>query len=186
MGLLTQTVRSRKKYGSSLLTRLKNMFDINKFTHKSQEAIQRSVQLAQEFHHQAIEPEHLALSLLEDQNGLVPGLLKSLGLDVEDFGSPLRRYLQDKPSVETSSGQAPHLSSRLDAVLNQAQDLAKSMKDEYVALEHLFISLAREKKGVVAEVLSKRGIHDRDLLKTLETIRKGQRVKRLNCFDFVR
>ena len=152
------------------------MFDINKFTHKSQEAIQKSVQLAQEFHHQAIEPEHLALSLAEDQNGLVPGFLKSLGADSEDLIGPLRRYLQGKPSVETSSGQAPHLSSRLDAVLNQAQALANSMKDEYVAQEHLLISLAREKKSITAEVLGKRGIRDADLLKNLETIRKGQRV----------
>ena len=79
------------------------MFDINKFTHKSQEAIQRSAQLAQESHHQAIEPEHLALSLLEDPNGLVPGLLKSLGIEPEDLNSPLHGYLQDKPSVETSN-----------------------------------------------------------------------------------
>ena len=152
------------------------MFDINKFTHKSQEAIQNSVQSAQEFHHQAIEPEHLALCLAQEPNGLVPGFLKSLGMDAQDLISPLQRYLKEKPSVETSSGQAPHLSSRLDAVLNQAQELARSMKDEYVAQEHLFISLAREKKSVTAEVLAKHGIHERDLLKNLETLRKGQRV----------
>ena len=152
------------------------MFDINKLTHKSREAIETSFLLAQDFHHQAIEPEHLALRLAEDQNGLIPGFLKSLGVDVEDIISPLRRYLQNKPSIETSSGAAPHLSSRLDAVLNQAQDLAKSMRDEYVAQEHLFISLARDKKSITAEVLAKRGIHDRDLLKILENLRKGQRV----------
>ena len=80
------------------------MFDINKYTHKSQEAIQKSVQLAQEYHHQAIEPEHLALSLAEDQQGLLPGFLKSLGMDVEDLTGPLRQYLDNKPSIETSSG----------------------------------------------------------------------------------
>ena len=58
------------------------MFDINKFTHKSQEAVERAVHLAQELHHQAIEPEHVALGLLEDQNGLVPSLLKSLGIEL--------------------------------------------------------------------------------------------------------
>jgi len=152
------------------------MFDINKFTHKSQEAIQKSAQLAQDSHHQAIESEHLALCLVEDQNGLIPGFLKNLGIGVENLEDPLRRYLKGKPSVETSSGGAPHLSSRLEAVLNQAQDLAKSMKDEYVAQEHLFISLAREKKSVTAEVLAKHGIHDSDLLKILENLRKGQRV----------
>ncbi len=152
------------------------MFNINKFTHKSQEAIERAVGLAQEFHHQAIEPEHLALSLAEDQNGVIPGFLKSLGIDTLDFISPLRQFLQNKPTVETSSGQGPHISSRLDAVLNQAQELAKSMKDEYVAQEHLFLGLARQKDGIVAQVLTKRGIQDRDLLKVLEHLRKGQRV----------
>ncbi|MBF0570917.1 MAG: ATP-dependent chaperone ClpB [Candidatus Omnitrophica bacterium] len=152
------------------------MFDINKFTHKSQETIEKSVHLAQDFHHQAIEPEHLALSLTEDQNGLIPGILKNLEVDLQDLNNPLRRYLQDKPSVETSSGQSPHLSLRLNTVLNKAQDLAKSMKDQYVAQEHLFLSLNHEKEGVVAQVLGKRGIHERDLLKILETIRKGQRV----------
>ena len=122
------------------------MFDINKFTHKSQEAIQKSVHLAQSFHHQAIEPEHLALSLAGRPKWLGPGLIKKPWGRCRRPCSPLRRYMQNKPSVETSSGQAPHLSSRLDAVLNQAQELAKSMKDEYVAQEHLFISLAREKE----------------------------------------
>jgi len=152
------------------------MFDINKFTLKSQEAIEKSVHLAQELHHQAIEPEHLAVNLLDDDNGLISGILKKLSMDTKELSSSLRRYLEDKPSVETSGEQAPHVSSRLDAVLGQAQELAKQMKDEYVALEHLFISLVREKKGVTGEVLAKRGIRDTDILKILETIRKGQRV----------
>ena len=159
------------------------MFDINKFTHKSQEAIEKAVQLAREFHHQVIEPEHLALGLSEEPNGLVSGLLKNIGIDASDLIDPFRRYLKEKPSVETSSEQLPHLSSRLDTVLTKAQDLAKSMKDEYVAQEHLFICLAQEKKGITAEVLAKRGIHERDLLKTLETIRKGQRVMDQNPED---
>ena len=152
------------------------MFDINKLTHKSQEAIQSSVQLAQDLHHQAIEPEHLALSLLEDPNGLTAEILKSLGVDAQELSNPLRRYLGSKPAVETSSAQGPHLSTRLDAVLRQAQDLALSMKDEYVALEHLFLSLTKEKKSIIAETLAQRGIQERDVLKVLETIRKGQRV----------
>ena len=159
------------------------MFDINKFTHKSQEALQKAMHLAQEFRQQAIEPEHLALSLLEDQNGLVSGLLKSLGVDLVDIGGSLRWYLEGKPSIETSSGQSPHLSSRLDSVLNQAQDLARSMKDEYVAQEHLFICLAREKNSTIAEVLAKRGVRDSDLLKILENLRKGQRVMDQNPED---
>jgi ATP-dependent Clp protease ATP-binding subunit ClpB len=152
------------------------MFNINKFTHKSQEAIQKSVQLAEGFHHQAIEPEHLALSLTEDQSGLMPGVLKTIGIDVEDLINPLRQYLNNKPSVESSSAQDSHISSRLDMVLNKAQDLAKSMKDEYVAQEHLFLSLSRQKDGVVFQVLTKRGIQDKDLLKIVDNLRKGQRV----------
>jgi len=159
------------------------MFDINKFTHKSQEAIQQSLRLAQELHHQAIEPEHLALSLIEEPDGLVAGLLKTLGLEPQDLISPLRKYLEAKPSVESTAQAAPHLSSRLDAVLNQAQDLAKSLKDEYVALEHLFLSLTREKKSVLAEVLAKRGIHDKDLIKIIENLRKGQKVMDQNPED---
>jgi ATP-dependent Clp protease ATP-binding subunit ClpB len=152
------------------------MFDINKFTHKSQEAIQKSVQLAQGFHHQTIEPEHLSLILAEEDNGLVPGFLKSLGLEPQELIDPLQRYLDQKPSVESSSEQGPHLSARLNAVLDQAQMLAASMKDEYVAQEHLLLALAREKKSITAEILSKRGIREADLLKTLESLRKGQRV----------
>jgi len=118
----------------------------------------------------------LALSLLEDKNGLVPALLKNLGMGIEGLEIPLRRNLENKPAIETSMAQQPHLSARLDEVLNQAADLAKSMKDEYVAQEHLFLSLTREKNGVVAEVLAKANIRDRDLLKIIETLRKGQRV----------
>ena len=118
----------------------------------------------------------MALSLLEDKNGLVPALLKNLGMGIEGLEIPLRRNLENKPAIETSMAQQPHLSARLDEVLNQAADLAKSMKDEYVAQEHLFLSLTREKNGVVAEVLAKANIRDRDLLKIIETLRKGQRV----------
>jgi len=159
------------------------MFDINKFTHKSQEAIQQSVQLAQEFHHQAIEPEHLVVCLAEDQNGLIPGLLKSLGIEPEVFINTVRQYLKSKPSVETSSGQGPHFSSRLELVLTQAQDLARSMKDEYVSLEHLLICLAREKNGVVAGIFAKQGVRDADLIKIIENLRKGQKVMDQNPED---
>jgi len=97
-------------------------------------------------------------------------------MGIEGLEIPLRRNLENKPAIETSMAQQPHLSARLDEVLNQAADLAKSMKDEYVAQEHLFLSLTREKNGVVAEVLAKANIRDRDLLKIIETLRKGQRV----------
>src|SRR5690348_5994938 len=114
------------------------MFDINKFTHKSQEAIQKSIGLAQELHNQAIEPEHLALALAQG-DGVVPGFLQSLGMNAQELLGPLRRYLDSRPSVETSTQQGPHVSPRLDTVLTQAQGLASSMKDEYVAQEHLLL-----------------------------------------------
>ncbi|MDE2027220.1 MAG: ATP-dependent chaperone ClpB, partial [Candidatus Omnitrophica bacterium] len=93
-----------------------------------------------------------------------------------DVMDPLRQYLEKKSTVETSTGQGPHISPRLDAVLNAAQDLARSMKDEYVAQEHLFLSLSRERTGILHQELAKRGVHDKDLLKILANIRKGQKV----------
>ncbi|MDE2028398.1 MAG: type VI secretion system ATPase TssH, partial [Candidatus Omnitrophica bacterium] len=102
------------------------MFDINKFTHKSQEAVQNAILLAQQLHHQAIEPEHLAVSLL-GQDGLVPAFLKFFNIDTQELIKPLRQYLERKPAIETTTGQGPHVSPRLDTVLSTAQGIAKSM-----------------------------------------------------------
>jgi len=148
----------------------------DKFTLKSQEAIQKAFEYAQGAKHQQIEPEHVLLALLESEGGLVPGLLTGLGLSVKDLTEQVRNSLDRKPAVEGAGDGQPHLSARLAKVLEDAQSIAASMKDEYTALEHVLLALAKDKNGLLK-------VSEKELLKSIEQVRKGQKIMDQNPED---
>ena len=85
------------------------MFRLDKFTLKSQEAIQNALQLAEEFSHQQVEPEHLSFALLKDKEGVIPMILERVGVAPDTMLQKLEEELKRKPKVE---GQAPFLQCR--------------------------------------------------------------------------
>ena len=105
------------------------MLRLDKFTLKSQEAIQAALQLAQEWNHQQIDAVHVSLALLKDKEGLIPPILEKLGISAFRLEQSLEQELRKLPQVE---GQAPFFSSRLHNILAQSQKIAGGMKDEYV------------------------------------------------------
>lgn len=115
------------------------MLRLDKFTHKSQEAVQNALQLAEELGHQQIDAEHLSFSLLKDKEGVVPAILTQLSVSPEELTEKLEAELKKKPQVE-GSGQ-PFLSQPLNKILGEAQKIAASMKDEYVSQEHILLAL---------------------------------------------
>lgn len=157
--------------------------DFNKFTLKNQEAIQKSAELAQELGHQQLEPEHLAVSLLHDPEGVINGLLGRLGIASSRLLDKLTKYLNERPRVEGAQDDQPHLSARLSRVLQNAQDFAKKMGDEYVAQEHVLLAMARDNDGIIAKELKVSGANEQSLAKEIEKMRGGQKVTDQNPED---
>lgn len=155
----------------------------DKFTLKSQEAIQTSQQVAEKLGHQQIEPEHLLSSLLEQKDGAIPPLLGKIGASKEQLRKKLEGALKKLPSVSGAGYGQAYLSPRAKAVLDQAFKEAEQMKDEYVSLEHIILAIAEEKGGEAARILAASGITRDSILAALVDIRGGQRITDQNPED---
>lgn len=147
--------------------------NINKYTIKSQEALQSAIELARKAGNQAIEPVHLLASLLTLGDSLTDFLLSKLAIQRARLEESLQRMLSALPKV---SGGEPYLSSDATKVLDKAEDIATEMKDEYVALEHLFLALAEVDTSVARLLKSDFGLQVAELRKAVDELRKGNRV----------
>lgn len=147
--------------------------NINKYTIKSQEALQSAIDLARKAGNQAIEPVHLLTSILTLGDSLTDFLLSKLAIQRARLEESLQRMLSALPKV---SGGEPYLSSDATKVLDKAEDIATEMKDEYVALEHLFLALAEVDTSVARLLKSDFGLQVAELRKAVDELRKGNRV----------
>ena len=147
--------------------------NINKYTIKSQEALQSAIELARKAGNQAIEPVHLLTSILTLGDSLTDSLLSKLAIQRARLEESLQRMLSALPKV---SGGEPYLSSDATKVLDKAEDIATEMKDEYVALEHLFLALAEVDTSVARLLKSDFGLQVAELRKAVDELRKGNRV----------
>jgi ATP-dependent Clp protease ATP-binding subunit ClpB len=149
--------------------------NLNKFTEKAQEAVIAASQLASEMSHAQVEPEHLLVTLVEQQGGVVPSVLRKINVDPAEIGRATRDDLGRQPKAH--GGAEPHLSPRLRVVLDAAQANAKSMQDEFVSTEHLLIGLLEEQgKSRSLDVLKARGVTRDRVLEALTSVRGSQRV----------
>ena len=149
--------------------------NLNKFTEKAQEAVLASPSLASELHHAQVEPEHLLVTLVEQQNGVVPSVLRRLSTDPAAVAGALRAHLAKQPKAH--GGSEPHLSPRLRVALDAAQAEAKAMQDEYVSTEHLLLGLLNESgKSTTVDLLKANGVTRDKVLDALTSVRGSQRV----------
>ncbi|PDS24726.1 ATP-dependent chaperone ClpB [Flavobacterium branchiophilum] len=146
--------------------------NINKFTTKSQEAIQLSQQIVQSVGQQQIENEHIFKALLEVDENVTPFLLKKLNVNVSLFKQILESTIQSFPKV---SGGEIMLSRTANSTLNEAEILAGKMNDEFVSVEHLVLAIFGSKTKV-AQILKDQGVTEKSLKSTIEEMRKGERV----------
>ena len=146
--------------------------NINKFTTKSQEAIQLSQQLAQGFGQQQIENEHIFKALLEVDENVTPFLLKKLNVNEPLFKQILESTIQNFPKV---SGGDIMLSRTATTTLNEAEILAGKMNDEFVSVEHLVLAIFGS-KSKIAQILKDQGVTEKGLKAAIEEMRKGERV----------
>ena len=155
--------------------------NFQKWTEKSISAIQESTNKVQELGNSQIEQEHLLYALLEQENGLIPEIVKSLGVDVNSF----LRVVNDRISkLSRVSGQSQvYMSNDLNLVLVEAEKQAKSMQDEFVSVEHIFLALLQKSNRAVGEIFKNFNISRDLVLKSLKNIRGNQRVTNQNPED---
>jgi ATP-dependent Clp protease ATP-binding subunit ClpB len=146
--------------------------NINKFTIKSQEAIQQAQQLTQSLGHQQIENEHIFKAIFEVDENVAPFLLKKLNVNVSLFTQVLDSTLQSFPKV---SGGEIMLSRTANTTLNEAEIIAKKMNDEFVSIEHLILAIFTS-KSKVAQILKDQGVTEKGLQTAINELRKGERV----------
>lgn len=146
--------------------------NINKFTIKSQEAIQLSQQLAQRFGQQQIENEHILKAIFEVDENVAPFLLKKLNVNVPLFQQILDSSIQSFPKV---SGGEIMFSRIANTTLNEAEIIAEKMNDEFVSIEHLIVAIFGS-KSKVAQILKDQGVTDKGLKAAIDELRKGERV----------
>ena len=149
--------------------------NIQKFTQKSVEAINRCEKLAYEYGNQQIEQEHLLFALLTIEDSLILKLAEKMGVDGAAFSEEARAAIARLPKVQGSSSQI-YVSGELNRVLLAAEDEAKALGDEYVSVEHLFLALIRNADSSVSALLKGHGIDRNRFLQALQTVRGNQRV----------
>ncbi len=149
-----------------------------KFTQKSLEAIQAAQDLTIENQNMQMEEVHLLTALLEQDQGLIPQLLLKMELPVEDMSARARRVLGSLSKVSGPGREAGkiYISAPMDVMLTEAEKTAEHMKDEFVSVEHLFLSMLEHPDGTVRDIFKEFHIEKNAFLKTLATVRGNTRV----------
>ena len=151
--------------------------DIQKFTQKSIEAIQKAQNLAIEHENSQIDQEHLLYALLIGENSLIKELLKKMNVNNE-FENAIKREIENKPSMHSNARQMDqvYISRDTDEALTDAQNTAEKMKDEYVSVEHIMIGLIDKANSKLKELFRTFKIDKNSFLKVLSEVRGNTRV----------
>ena len=146
--------------------------NFNQFTIKSQEIVQQAQSLASSKEQQAIEPGHLLLSMLQNDEHVIPFLLKKLNVNIGIIKTELEELVNGYPKV---SGGAPYLGNATQSIFEKAMSLIKDFNDEYVSIEHILLAVISSKDRV-AKILKQHGVNEADLRIAIKELRKGDRV----------
>ena len=151
--------------------------NFNTYTQKSLEAVQLAQTIAREHHHQQMEQIHLLCALLEQDGGLTPQLLRKMDVTVESLDAAANAELGKLPAV-TGSVEADrfYISADMDRCFTAAENQAKSMRDDYVSVEHLFLALLETAAGGVKTLFDQYRITKEGALTALQSVRGSQRV----------
>jgi ATP-dependent Clp protease ATP-binding subunit ClpB len=151
--------------------------NFEKYTIKSQEAIQKSAEIAMSNQQQAIEPGHLLKAILETDENVISYLTKKLNVDRALLDTRLLEVLKTYPRV---TGQQPYLSSATNTVLQQAEKELKEFKDEFIAVEHLLLAILHT-KDTVSSLMKDTGFERAALIKAIKELRGGSSVTDQNA-----
>ena len=157
----------------------------NKYTKKSMEAIQDAQSIALAHNHQQIEQIHLLAALLRQENGLIPQLLKRMGKTPESLDAAVEERIRQLPAVTGSGREANkyYIAKAVDQVFTQSEEVAESMKDEYVSVEHIFLAMIDRPDTTVRGLFATYMIQREEALQALMEVRGSQRVTSDNPED---
>jgi len=155
------------------------MMRFDKFTERAQDAAMRAYEILQRYQHSQADTEHLFLALLEQSDGLVPEILEHLRVEPELLIDKLDQILSATPKVGGGSnmtvGQV-YITPRLKRVLDNAQEEAKTMQDEYISTEHIFLAICNEKGTPSARLLHHVGLSKARVVDAVEELRGDEKV----------
>ena len=151
--------------------------DSQKLTQKSIEAIQEAQNLTTQYKNSTLDIYHLLLALLTQQDGLIPELLKKQQVNLDGLISAAKKEIESLPKIgQTSQASSKiYISGEVDQILNSAQQIANSMKDEYISVEHIFLSII-ENSLKLKEIFRIFNINKNDFLKILSQVRGSTRI----------
>ncbi len=161
------------------------MLNTNNLTEKSMEVISSAQNLAVSYQNMNIEQPHLLLALLQAEEGLIPQLIKKMGIDADSLTKKTEQLVNGISKV-TGTGREPdkvYISNDLDKAFTEAEEKAKQMRDEYISVEHLFLGLLAKPQKEIKELFNSFGINEKDFLSALQQIRGSARVTSQNPED---
>ena len=152
--------------------------NMNQFTQKTVEALQRAQSLAIEYQHMQVEQEHLMAALLEDPNGLISQLLTRMGMNADGLRKAVTDSLGRIPRVSGPGREADkvYISPEVEKALLEAESRAKQMKDEYLSVEHVWLGICAKPNNRVKELLRTFNYQEASFLKALSAVRGATRV----------
>jgi ATP-dependent Clp protease ATP-binding subunit ClpB len=149
--------------------------NFNKFTIKSQEAVQNAQEIASSYSNQIIEPEHLLAALVQDSEGVVVPLLQKLGANVNYLKIKINEVVEKLPKVQGSGLGNQNLSPALGKLFESAQKEAEQLKDEYISTEHILLAMLQT-QSAAGKLLADQGVTKDGIYKALKEVRGSQRV----------
>jgi len=154
------------------------MMRFDRFTERAQEAAQRAAEIIQRYGHNQIDTEHILLALIEQPQGVISQLLEILKIDPENFKERLDYILRTSPKANIFGGGAGQvfITPRVKRIIDQANQEANRLKDEYISTEHIFLAILGEKNTPAMRLLDDLGITRQRVLDAIEELRGGQKV----------
>ncbi len=148
----------------------------DKLTLKAQEAFQDAQRTAEKLGHQAVDAEHILLSILRQPEGTVETVLKKLGADPGAIAGQVEKLLDRMPRVSGAAGGQTYVTPRLNGIMESAFKESEGMRDEYVSVEHILLAIADAKGDPLADLLKNAGVSKDKILRVLVDIRGTQRI----------
>ncbi|MBQ9905429.1 MAG: ATP-dependent chaperone ClpB [Oscillospiraceae bacterium] len=150
----------------------------NKMTQKTLEAMQNAQSLCTGYQNNAVEPVHILTALLQQADGLIPQLVQRIGISAQGFAKAAEKEVAALPHV-TGSGRQPgmvYISNDTEQLYNQAEELAKQMQDEYVSVEHVFLSMLKSNDPTLKRLFQQFSVNEPKVLSALKEIRGNTRI----------
>jgi ATP-dependent Clp protease ATP-binding subunit ClpC len=155
------------------------MMRFDRFTERAQDAAMRAYEVLQRYGHTQVDTEHLLLALIEQPGGVIPEILTQLGVDIEAIGRRLDEELRRTPRSQiygVGGVNQVYITPRLKRVIDQSNEEASKLKDDYISTEHLFLATSAERNTPAARILAEFGVTRERILDAVKEVRGGQKV----------